>query len=269
MPSQAAIKKLAVKKIVASKMRTREWMRVPLAIRDRAFFSAGVEWTNGLSEMKDKLNLAISLRREEVERGSAYVTRSSFIGDVRKMVLASGKGTGTDPYDVKDLASAARLGLIYDVQTSLATGYARWLKDQDPDLLDMFPAQELLPSVAANPRPVEEWEKRWTKAGGTVIDGRIVGLKNDPAWSKLSVFGVPYPPFDFGSTRVLIDIERADAEDMGLLKPSDVVKPTTEDFNESLKASMTNVAPGVLSRLKKVMGDKIAVEGKEIRWLNE
>jgi hypothetical protein len=241
-PLSAAVEKFGSRSVVASAMRTKEWLEnMPLAARERAFFSAGITHAGALESAQAKLADAISMRREQVAKGTAFVDRSSFIGDMRKIAIAEGLGKGNRPKDLTDFASRARLGLIFDMQTQFATGFTRWQTDQDPDLLDEFPAQELLPSTARVPR--DTWERRWVTAGGQVVDGRIVGLKNDPAWERLSIFGLPYPPFDFGSQRDLMDLDRREAEALGLIEPNQKLTPSTRRFNSKLQQSVRNLDP--------------------------
>ncbi|MBR0198127.1 MAG: hypothetical protein IJQ34_08330, partial [Kiritimatiellae bacterium] len=67
-----------------------------------------------------------------------------------------------------------------------------------------------------NPRG--DWPKRWQKAGGKIFPGgRMIALKDDPVWVKLSVFDNPFPPFDWGSGMGLEDIGRKEAVKLGLI----------------------------------------------------
>ena len=156
MPIAEAIAKLAGKSPVASVLRTAEWADIPLALREAGQFSAGVDWADFVTTSQSKLLGAISMRKEQVARGEAYVTRSSFIGDMRALVFSAGKAKGAsqDPSDLTDLASRARLGLIFDMQTQSAVGHVRWRFEQRPAVLNAFPAQELLPSTARMPRAI-------------------------------------------------------------------------------------------------------------------
>ena len=52
---------------------------------------------------------------------------------------------------------------------------------------------------------------RWTEAGGRIFSGRMIALKNDPVWLRISDFGHPHPPFAFGSGMDMVDISRIDA----------------------------------------------------------
>ena len=274
-PIAAAVAELDARSPIRSTLRTAEWADVPLALRRRAFFSAGVDWAQFLDASKAKLADALALRKEQTAGGAAHVDRSSFIGDLRKQVLAAGKGkglpaatsaaqAGTDPRDLTDLASRARLGLIYDMQTQSAFGFARFKFEQDPAVLNAFPAQELLPSTARNPR--DDWESRWIRAGGALVDGRLVALKTDPIWSAISRFGTPWPPFDFGSTRQLRDLDRAEAQALGLIRPDQELEPIDAAFDQDMQASVTDLAPDTLSALQAAFGDQIQIRDGKAQW---
>lgn len=259
-PLDEAVRKFGERSVVASTLRTAEWEQVPLHLRERALFSAGVDHARFLAEAQSKLRDAISQRREQVARGEAIVDRSSFIGDLRKLALAEGLGTGTG--GLTDVASRTRLGLIYDTQLRMAQGYAQRKMDLDPDVLDAFPAQEL---VREEDRKVpRDWERRWVEAGGKLVDGRMVALKTDPIWTKISRFGTPWPPFDFGSGMGLRDISRQEAEQLGLLEPGAPVAAEDEYFNQQLAASAENVD---VDFLKSVFGDQVRIKNGKVEWV--
>jgi len=82
----------------------------------------------------------------------------------------------------------------------------------------------------------------------------------------LSRFGVPWPPFDFGSTRELEDVDREEAVSGGLMKDDQVIEPSVPDFNSGLEASVKGLSPGMLDVLKTHFGPQISVEGESVRW---
>lgn len=265
-PLEDAVKQLGAKSPVASKLRTKDWAKVPAEIRNVAQFSAGVEDANFLAIAQEKLRNVIALQRERVKNGEALVNRDSFIADLRELALPI--SDSPNPFadqGVGNIASRARLGLIFDMQTQMAQGFADWKLGNDADVLDAFPAQELLPSTARKPRA--EWDARWAKAGGPNTGGRLVALKTDPVWAKLSRFGTPWPPFDFGSTRDLRDVSRDEAERLGLIKPGARVKPAeVPPFDRSAAASAAQLPPEFIAQLKRVFGQKIALQDGQLVW---
>jgi hypothetical protein len=264
-PIQAAIEKLGAKTPIVSVLRSAEWADVPLGLRERAQFSARVESARVMQTIQDKMMSAISMKREKVAHGEAFVDRSSFIGDLRKVVQEEGLGTGTGT--ITDISSRARLGLIYDTQLAQAQGFARYKSDMTPIILDMWPAQEFL--RLQERRAPRNWTSRWEEAGGIFVAGsRMIALKTDPVWVNLSVFGVPWPPFDFGSGMGLKDVSRADAVEYGLLEKGETIQPTDAKFNDDLWASTENLSPEILSALKTIFGDQIIIDPAEgsVSW---
>lgn len=277
-PIQAALAKFGEKTAIGSVLRSDEWKEMSLAFRERAFFSAGVENMKALQTMQQELSADLAMARDE---SGAWRDRSSFIGKVRQMVgnlraeagglradLGDFNGRVGDSKSLTDLASRARAGLIYDQQIRSANGYARWQNDLDPDILDAFPAQEL---VRVLPRKTQrDWPTRWREAGGKLAQGRMVALKTDPIWTKLSAFGTPWPPFDYGSGMGVADLDRAEAEDLGLLAPGAEVLPVQgKQFNDDLQASVANLSPMFADALKMIFGQQIEIKGSFAHWAGD
>lgn len=273
-PLVEAVKKLGQRNVVASTLGARQWADVPLALRDRAFFSARVNTAGLLQEMKDLAMKSIRLEREKVKYGEAYVDRSSFIGDMRKRVESYGIET-TNPKNwgtVRDIRSATRLGLIYDMQTRSAQGFATWKADQNKDALNEYPAFRFeRVENREHPRDDGFWPARWASAGASVgWDGALqkpfVALKNSKIWEALSIFGTPWPPFDYMSGWGQVDVDRDEAEALGLLGPDDVIDPDEAGFNDRLEASAKSLDPEMISRLKADFGNQVVIDGDRVVW---
>lgn len=279
-PMADAVARMGRKTPIASRLTSAQWAEVPLALRDRAFFSAKVESVRFLANAQDKLQKRLSLERERLSNGKeAFVNRDSFIRDMRGIAKEEGiQTTGPDGRgSVRDIRSVKRLGLIYDMQTESAAEYARWKMDNDPDVLDEFPAYRLGPSSATQPRPESYWRGRWNEAGSSVgwrgaSRVEMIALKTSPIWSSLSVFGTPWPPFDYGSTRMLEDVDRAAASALGLIKGNDKVPDfgkagsTPEAFNDRLEASVTDWPEDQISTLKLAFGEQVKVQAGKLAW---
>jgi hypothetical protein len=104
---EKAINFFAARATVPSAWRTADWAQAPAAIVNRAFFSAGITHADFLATAQTKLLDALSLRKEAVSRGTAFVDRSSFIGDMRELALGAGIGKGGDSHNLTDPASRA------------------------------------------------------------------------------------------------------------------------------------------------------------------
>ena len=106
------------------------------------------------------------------------------------------------------------LDLVIKTNTELVCGYRSFVQSIDPEMLDAYPARELV-HVKGETEPYD-WPGRWTAAGGKIFSGRMIALKNDPVWLKISDFGHPHPPFAFGSGMDMVDVSRVDAVSLEL-----------------------------------------------------
>ena len=266
-PLADAVAQLGAKTPIAVALNSQQWSAVPAQLRLRAQFSATLEDARVLQTIQDKLNQAIGLQREKVANGEAFVDRSSFIGDMRQVMAEAGLGTGEG--GVTDLQSAKRLGLIYDMQTRQAQEFARHKFDMAPDVLNEWPAQELVRlEERIQPR---DWLSRWEQNGGPrLVDGtRMIALKTNPIWVNISAFGTPWPPFDYDSGMGLVDIDRAEAELLGLIAPETNLEPLDEDFNTGVAASVADLAPDLIQFLEQTFGDKISIADGLIKWVTQ
>ncbi|MCD8298621.1 MAG: hypothetical protein LUD39_02525 [Opitutae bacterium] len=67
-----------------------------------------------------------------------------------------------------------------------------------------------------------DWPARWRAAGGQFYgNGLMAALKDDPIWRRISAFGEPTPPFDYGSQMGLSDIDAGEAVELGLISRED------------------------------------------------
>ncbi len=262
------------KTLAATRLRTADIADIPVEIRDRALFSAGVNTIRTLQTMQDKLTEWSDHLNADPER--ALMNKGKFISEMREELGASPGDTG----DITDLTSERRLALIYDFQTTDAAGYADWKMGMDPDILEGFPAQELkrlenreVPrgfrrgkGGALIEDPGKSWPERWEAAGGELIDGRMIALKTDPIWSAISDFDRPFAPFAFNSGMGLRDIARDEAEELGLIEPGEKVEPIEASFNENLSASAEGTDSKYLGLLGDWFGGKVKVGRGDIAW---
>lgn len=65
----------------------------------------------------------------------------------------------------------------------------------------------------------ERWRRRWLTLGGSVVAGRLMALRNDPILGRLSMLGLPWPPFDPELDHGWRFVSRKDAMHLGVLKP--------------------------------------------------
>lgn len=224
LPFREAIESRAVRQLLPTDFRTKLLQEIPAELRERAVFSAGVTNVPFLQEVKDSLD---ELVEGKTDRATKRAGMKKVLSRFEYRPVEGEEGTLTD------LSSDRRLNLILDVNLKQAQGYGHWRQGQE--VLDAFPAQELIRvRDAEKPR---NWAERWSQAGGEFFDGRMIALKNDPIWTRISAFGLPYPPFDFGSGMDVQDIDRSEAEDLGLIAPEAELLPQSRDFNADLQAS--------------------------------
>lgn len=289
-PLADAVAKLDRRTPVGAKLSSRQWGAVALELRERAFFSARVESIRFLAATQNMIHKRLSLIRDELVPGRpAFVDRGSFILAARQIAEQEGLDTTDHPSQrgtIRDIRSTARLGLIYDMQTKMAQEYARWHMDHDADVLDAYPAQrfERIESRRV-PRPDGFWESRWTEAGDAcgwqgALQSPMVALKTSPIWQGLSIFGTPWPPFDYGSGWGVEDVDREESDALGLTKPAlpvpafdggsgrDINAETGGEmgFNDVLEASVKDWRPDQVATLKGAFGDQVEEREKKVQW---
>jgi len=263
-----AVKKLGAKTPVVSRLRSADWLKMPLALRERSQFSAGVENIRAMATIQDKLLKRVAMQREAVAHGTAGVGRLSFIADLKKVIRQEEIGIGDG--GLTDFSSAARLSLIYNFQTESAAEFARWKSAQDSDALSNFPAREFF--RLEERRVPRNWGPRWDAAfapfegATTSSSGRMVALVNHPGWTNLSRFGTPWPPFDFGSGMGVESVDRSDAVRLGLLEPDAVIESAEADFNANLEASVEGISENFRHKLNEFFGDQVAFKNNKAVW---
>lgn len=168
-------------------------------------------------------------------------------------VLEPGSDQERGPFSLEELNRAHqrrefRTGTLYAV-SGMTTwlplsflinrymGYRQWSEGEDADLMDVYPAHELQKMTDEENEP--SWGQLWEAAANAVRDdgalaslhkGRMVARKDSPIWKKLSDFDSPYPPFKVGSGMWIMDVDREDAVELGVLKMNDRVKPQKISF---------------------------------------
>lgn len=266
----------------ASPMSAKEWADIPVEIRDGAFWAAKLEHAQHVAELKKASLDALRGARRRVgsmRRGSelegpeadetVLMTRDQIISEMRAAALERGLEP-TGPRPMEDIASAQRIGLIVDMAEKMTYGKARWESGNDPAVLDSWPAQEL---VRVEPRKEpRDWEARWQEAGDAVgweeanANGRKVALKSSPIWVELSEFGLPYPPFDYGSGMGVRDVERADAVALGLMADDDEAQAAEapDETRGSVKGLEETEREWLLAQFRDRLGDGVEIDGDEI-----
>lgn len=268
-PLSDAVDRLGNKTPIGSMMNSAEWGALPLEIRDRSFFSARVLNEQLLAEMQRRINQGIQQLRDGTDR---FMDRGRFVVEMQQILRDMGyqpdprkKGT------LQDISSSVRLSLIWNLNLEMAQNYASWKAQQNEVSLRRAPAQELI--RVAERMEKRNWARIWKEAGGKFYGGRMIALRTDDIWRRISEFGVPYPPFRYGSGMGTKNIRRREAltlvSDDGVpLMPDDAAPqvPLQLPFNSGLQGSLKGVPNAGRERLRSEFGDTIQIDGDTISF---
>lgn len=265
-----------------SPMSAKEWAEVPAEVRQDAFWSAKLEHAQHVAELKKasldalrgaRVRVGALRRGRELSGAKAdetvLMSRDQVISEMRAAALERGL-EATGPREMEDMASPSRIGLIVDMAEKMTYGKARWESGNDPAVIDAFPAQELW-RMEPREKP-RDWEARWQEAGDAVgweganANGRMVALKSSPIWVELSVFDLPYPPFDYGSGMGVRDVERSDAVALGLMAEDADIVPVEAmpEYRASVKMLDATEREWLLAQFRESLGDGVEIDGDEI-----
>jgi hypothetical protein len=134
---------------------------------------------------------------------------------IKTALISNGKLPYFEIGDVHQELDTEWMDLVIKTNTDLVCGYCSFVQGTDPEVLDAYPARELV-HVKNGTEPYD-WKGRWVESGGQLYSGRMIALKNDPVWLKISDFGHPHPPFAFGSGMDMVDVSRVEAVELGLI----------------------------------------------------
>ena len=229
-----------------------------MALREQAFFSSRVESARVLQGFQDSITDFLAANRETLPDGQVALktgSRAAFVDQMQEFLAANGIERGEG--GLTDITSEARLGLVFNIQTQAAQDYGYWKQGMDADVLDEFPAQRFIRVVdVKEPRQAHEQYQDQ------------VYLKTDPIWARVinADFGVPWGPWGWGCGHDVEDVDRAEAEALGLLQPGEKVKPDERALTDNLQASTKGLDPDLLDKLKNEFGDRLIIDGDTMRW---
>ena len=255
------------KALVASDLDSSQWNQIQAGLRNRAFFSSRIA----------EVRILDALRLDTAEYAEGNTDLSKIRMQIREKLqeLSYSPEPGKEG-TIHDLYSQARLDVIVKTNVAQARGYMQYLEGTSPGAFAAFPAQEFT-RILARKKQREDWPARWRRAGGKIYGGRMIALKDDPVWVKLSVFGNPFPPFDWGSGMGVMDVDRRSAIELGLIDESGIkskveairAKPPP-DFNANLQAAFPS--PSLRSDslcgriLRRDFGDQVKIENGVVSW---
>jgi hypothetical protein len=258
IPFSEAIQKIAGKTVVTSALDSFGWSRMPVALRERAFFSSRVESAVMLQSMQDYFADYLAVNRMP-NGGLVAQGRAEFVANMRELAIREGLGV-VDPVtgrinpeiresDVTDIRSISRLQLVFDVITESSQEFGYFQQGQSPEILDVFPAQRFI-----RVRPVKS-----PRSYHAAHEGEIRRKDDLKFWLSMNPdFNVPWGPWGFGSGMGVDDVDRNEAIAEGVMKESDTVKPIAKDFNDGLSASIRSLGPDILKALVKATGGSVS-----------
>lgn len=250
-PAEVILRKSLV---LQGEMNSADWEVMSAGIKDRAFWVSRCESLNFVDTCHKKIADLLSDAKNE---NGTITSRAEVVSAI--MQAAKNNGLNTGSASITNHGSVARASIIVDTNAAMAAGYASAIQSNSYGARLAFPAQELV-RIEERERK-RDWTRTWQQHGGHLYGGRMIALKGDPIWVKISRFGNPYPPFDFNSGMGVEDVSFDEAVSLGVIeddyKPSEV--SPMDDFNDRIEASMTMSGPddSKLLQLQKIFGDQI------------
>ncbi len=217
-----ALESQVVKVMLPTHLRSNMLAQLPADIRRRAMFISGETSADVLQRVNDAILEVLGGDQSEEGARTALQRLPEMLDNER-------------------LQTEGRSRLILETNIDMARGFGGYQQAQDVDVMEEYPAWEFYRAEARHEH--RDWPSRWEDAGGEFYpgrsdypEGRMIALKDDPIWSAISEFGLPYAPFDFNSGMDLRDVDREEAESLGLITATGKVQPNRLSFNEDVEA---------------------------------
>lgn len=215
-----ALRKVRAARRLRNELSSEELGQIRKGILQRSVFSAKVTKAKFLDGIKDVTEKVL---RKEINPLDAREALKEIATRGGYRAPKGLKGT------IQDLTSNQRLDLIVRTNRDMARGFGRFVDAQKS--LDKFPWWEL---YRAEPRAEpRNWSLRWGAAGGGRRGGKMVAQINDPIWSRISAFSLPYPPFDYNSGMSIRRVSVESGAKLGMKKPKDQKPKRIPDFGDS------------------------------------
>jgi hypothetical protein len=239
MSFQEALDAAAVKSLLPTSGRTRDLQQLETPLKRRALWSATVESIDSLE--------AIATGVQSILEGTA--DQASVSLDLLKVIKSQGYEPAPENVGgLQDVSSFARRSLILETQVAIARGAGWREQGMQADVLDEYPAMELFRASwpRGGPDAERSWANRWARVGGQFYGSRMIALKTDPIWQQLGnpnifpdALGNDFAPFAFSSGMRTRDIDRDQAESLGLINPGEHLAPNPIDLTNDLAATPT------------------------------
>ena len=237
LPFREALDAHDVKSLLPTTGRTADLSRLDGAIKRRSIMSATVAIAEPLALLRDGTSAILAGQADQATVKLGLKQLWDRLGYQPDPEQAGG---------LQDLSSSRRIDLQIETNVATARGAGWHEQGQQADVLDEFPAQELYRATTpeGGAKAERDWQERWIKAGGKFYDGRMIDRKDAPVWRKLgdpALFpdglGNEWPPFAFNSGMRVRDIDRDEAEALGLIAPNEMILPRPTDLEADLAAA--------------------------------
>lgn len=140
------------------------------------------------------------------------VLYAPLVTDRSKVVVEALDAGAFNAPDRRVVADLLREGI--DLLRCQCQAAKRWETGLDATLAEEFPAVEI--TVIIPEREPAGWRDRWQRAGGKIIEGRCVTLKNSGVLQRFNVYGHAFAPFDSSDALDEEDVDLDEAETLGL-----------------------------------------------------
>jgi hypothetical protein len=236
MPFREALESNRVKSILLTSGNAADLQRLEPAIKRRAMMSATVSIAQPLVKIRAGVQQILAGYGDQASVRLGIKQLWSDLGYKPDPELAGG---------LQDLSSTQRINLQIETNVAVARGAGWHEQGMQADVLDEFPARELFnTSPGGDAKKRRNWAERWAAIGGTFYGERMIALVTDPIWKRLGdpanfpdALGNEFPPFAFNSAWRTRDIDRDEAESLGLLDASTTLTPQPLDLDADLAAS--------------------------------
>lgn len=236
LPFDEAISSAAVRTLLPTELRTKDFAALKPEVLARARFSAAIQQ----AELLERGNQAIlDLASGKTDRATARLGLRDLAVRLGHQPPEGEEGT------LADFRTEGRVNLFLDTNVEMMTGAGAHLANQGEATRDQFPAAELY--RARDAKEPRDWATRWRDAADEVGDeaarraldehGMMVARTDSRIWYALSRFGQPHEPFDFNSGMRKRLVDRDTAIELGVIDRDTIPAGDDLSINQDLQAT--------------------------------
>lgn len=280
----SALRELARRRLVPTALSTEQLREIDASVRRQALFSARMTQLHALQALQDSLkamleareNLAAAkLRMQEQLRALGYDAAAGGFPEDQGAVPPARQGT------LRDLASDKRMTLTITTNYRIVSNQVFAARGMEERRLHQWPAWELVRigrvrtprgfkrsrGGALEPVPGDDWQARWTAAGGELYDKgtRMIAPKGADVWQKLGdgaggykdTLGNPFAPFAFGSKYGVREVARDTCLELGVIEPNEAESAAPRELPPNVvpvvqsKAAAAGLDPALIAAMKR------------------